>query len=199
MKLTKPSAPFSRINKFGDVTIDGLDANTIVLQTGHQILLPEYNEYTRNPSRLALTPGTHYLTNDRDYGTGILNLQRNWIAVYDSTSTIIDLFLFTYRPEKLQYTVNSSGKITQIVLDSRNGVISHGQFIYSNLTRDSNSDNIPDVLDQNVPGSLPNFLKPYTSIDGTPGTKTILKIVLLSNSNKIQTSNGLTIYVRGLL
>ena len=199
MILPKPSSPSSRIKKYGDVIIDGLDANTIVLQTRHPVLLPKYNEYTRRAGRPALTPGTYSLTNDRDYDTGILNLQRNWIAVYDSSGYKIDIFMFIYRPEKLQYTVSPAGKITQLILNTRNGVIYHKQFFYSDLTRDSNSDDIPDVFDSSVPESLPNFLKVFTSIDGTPGTKTILKIVLLSNGKKIQTSNGLTIYVRGLV
>lgn len=193
MILPTPSAPFNRIKAFGDITIDGLDADTLVLQTGHPELLPKYNEYTLDADHVLPAAGTYSLTNDYDPDTGIKNLQRNWIAVYDSTSSTVDFFLQTYRPEKLQFTVGASGKITQIVLNSRNGVIYHGQLIYSDLTRDSNSDLIPDVFDSTIPGSLPNFIKAHVSIDGTPGTK----VVLLSTGDEIQTSNGLTIFVRG--
>ena len=195
MILPSPSAPFNRIKAFGDITIDGLDADTLVLQTGHPDILPKYNEYTLDADHVLPAAGTYSLTNDYDVDTGIRNLQRNWIVLYDSTSSIVDFYLQTYRPEKLQFTVNSSGKITQIVLNSRNGVIYHGQLIYSNLTRDTDSDLIPDVLDTNIPGSLTNFIKHHISIDGTPGTK----LVLLSSGNEIQTSNGSTIFVRGSL
>lgn len=195
MILPSPLSPFNRIKMFGDITIDDLDADTLVLQTGHPDLLKRYNEYTLDADHVLPTAGTYSLTNDYDVDTGIRNLERNWIALYDSTSSIVDFYLQTYRPEKLQFTVNSSGKITQIVLNSRNGVIYHGQLIYSNLTRDTDSDLIPDVLDTNIPGSLTNFIKHHISIDGTPGTK----LVLLSSGNEIQTSNGSTIFVRGSL
>lgn len=195
MILPSPLSPFSRIKMFGDITIDGLNADTLVLQTGHPDLLKRYNEYTLDADHVLPSAGTYSLTNDYDVDTGIRNLERNWIALYDSTSSIVDFYLQTYRPEKLQFTVNSSGKITQIVLNSRNGIIYHGQSIYSDLTRDSDSDLIPDVLDSNASGSLPNFIKSHTSIDGTPGTK----VVLLSSGNEIQTSNGSTIFVRGSL
>ena len=195
MILPSPLSPFSRIKMFGDITIDGLNADTLALQTGHPDLLPKYNEYTLDADHVLPSAGTYSLTNDYDVNTGIRNLQRNWIALYDSTNSIVDFYLQTYRPEKLQFTVNSSGKITQIVLNSRNGVIHHGQLIYSNLTRDTDSDLIPDVLDTNIPGSLTNFIKHHISIDGTPGTK----LVLLSSGNEIQTSNGSTIFVRGSL
>lgn len=195
MILPLPSTPYSIIKKFGDITIDGLNADTLVLQTGHPDLLPKYNEYTLDSDHVLPSAGTHSLTNDYDVNTGIRNLERNWIALYDSTSSVIDFYLQTYRPEKLQFTVSASGKITQIVLNSRNGIIYHGQLIYSNLTRDTNSDLIPDVLDSGIPGSLANFIKHHISIDGTPGTK----LVLLSSGNEIQTSNGSTIFVRGSL
>jgi len=195
MILPTPGAPFQRIKAFGDITIDGLAANTLVLQTGHPDILPKYNEYTLDADHILPTAGTYSLTNDYNVDTGILNSQRNWIAVYDSTSSKIDFFLQTSRPEKLQFIVNSSGKITRLVLNSRNGIIYHGQLIYSTLIRDTDSDLIPDVLDANVSGSLPNFIKSHTSIDGTPGVKQ----VLLSTGNEIQTSNGLTIFVRGSL
>jgi hypothetical protein len=192
MILPTPAAPFNRIKAFGDITIDGLNADTLVLQTGHPDLLQKYNEYTLDADHTLPAAGTYTLTNDYEPDTGIRNLQRNWIAVYDSTSSKVDFFLQTYRPEKLQFTVNLSGKITQMVLNSRNGVIYHGQLTYSDLTRDSNSDLIPDVLDSSVSGSLPNFIKPYTSIDGTPG----VELVFSSSGNEIQTSNELTIFVR---
>ena len=195
MILPTPSAPFSRIKAFGDITIDGLDADTLVLQTGHPELLPKYNEYTLDADHTLPAVGTYSLTNDYDLEAGIRHLQRNWIAVYDSTGLTVDFFLHTHRPEKLQFTVGASGKITQIVLNSRNGVIYHGQLIYSDLTRDSNSDLIPDVFDSTIQGSLPNFIKAHTSIDGTPGTK----LLLLSSGNEIQTSNGYTIFLRGSL
>jgi hypothetical protein len=195
MILPAPSAPFTRIKAVGDITIDGLNADTLVLQTGHPDLLPKYNEYTLDTDHVLPAAGAYSLTNDYDPNTGIRNLRRNWIVVFDSTSSKVDFYLQTYRPEKLQFTVNSSGKITQLVLNSRNGVIYHGQLIYSDLTRDSNSDLVPDVLDPSVLGSVPNFIKSYTSIDGTPGVERVLS----SSENEIKTSNNFTVFVRGSL
>ncbi len=195
MYLTKPATPFQRIKASGDIIIDGLNADTLVLPTGHSDLLPKYNEYTLSTSHILPSSGTYSLTNDYDTNTGIRNLQRNWIVIYDSTNSKIDFFLQTYRPEKLQFTVNSSGKITQIILNSRNGIIYHGQLTYFNLIKDTDSDLIPDVLDSNISGSLPNFIQSFISIDRTPG----VKLVLLSSGNEIKTSNGSTIFVRGSL
>ncbi|MDD4521712.1 MAG: hypothetical protein PHW84_02005 [Methanosarcina sp.] len=195
MKLPTPGAPFSRIKAFGDITIDlsSENVNTLALQTGHPDLLPPYNEYTLKTGHTLPSAGTYSFTNDYDANVGILNIQRNWIAVYNSAGSIVDFFLSTYRPEKLQFMVNSSGYISQLILNSRNGIIYHGQLIYSNLTRDTNADGIPDVLDPNVIGSLPYFLKPYTSIDGTVGAE----VLLLSGGQEIVTSNGKTLFVRG--
>ena len=113
--------------------------------------------------------------------------------MYDSTSGTVDFFMFSYKPTKLQFTVNSSGHITQLVLNAGNGVIYHGQLLYSNLTRDSNSDLIPDVLDSTIIGSLPNFLKPYLSIDGTPGVIELFS----SDGLYFDTSDGYTLFVKG--
>ncbi|MEN6293607.1 MAG: hypothetical protein ABFD07_16530 [Methanobacterium sp.] len=165
MILSVPGAPFQRIKAIGDITIDGLNADILALKTGNSDILPKYNEFTLNDTHVLPTTGTYSLTNGFDPDTGLRNIQRNWIAVYDSSSSKIDFFLSTYRPEKLQFTVDSSGKLIQLVLNTRNGVIYHGQLIYSDLTRDSDSDLIPDVLDVDAPGSLPNFIKTHISID----------------------------------
>ena len=106
----------------------------------------------------------------------------------------MDFYLFTYKPTRFKFTVDSSGTITQLILYPGNGLIYHGQITYSDLTRDSNSDLIPDFLDSSVPGSLSKFLQPYDTVDGTPGSK----IVLLSNKKEIKTFNGYTIFVRGV-
>ncbi len=192
MILPIPGAPFSRIKTFGDIVIDFSGTkSTLALQTGHPDLLPKYNEYTLQAAHTLPAAGTYSLTNDYDPNTGILNIQRNWIAVYDSASSLVDFFLPTYKPTKLQFTVNSSGSITQLVLNSRNGSIYHGQQVYSNLTRDSNSDGIPDVLDPVMPGSLSKFLKSYVAIDGTPGVDQ-----LLAADGAIETVDGSNIFVR---
>lgn len=165
MILPTPRAPFQRIKAIGDITIDGLSADTLALKTGNSDILPKYNEFTLSANHTLPAAGTYSLTNDFDPDTGLRNIQRHWIAVYDSTSSKINFFLPTYRPTKLQFTIDSSGKLTQIVLNPRNGVIYHGQLIYSDLTRDSDSDLIPDVLDGDVSGSLPGFIKSRISID----------------------------------
>lgn len=165
MILPTPCAPFQRIKKFGDIIIDGLNADTLALKTGNSDILPRYNEFTLDSAHVLPAAGSYSLTNDFDPDNGLRNIRRHWIAVYDSASSKIDFFLPTYRPTKLQFTVNSSGKLTQLVLNPRNGVIYHGQLIYSDLTRDSDSDLIPDILDDNVSGSLPSFLRSHISID----------------------------------
>lgn len=192
MILPTPAAPFNRIKALGDIYID-VSGNELVLFTGHPDILTQYNEYTLAVGHTLPPAGTYALTNDYDTSTGILNLQRNWIALYDSTSDTVNFFMFSYKPTKLQFAVNSSGYITQLVLNAGNGVIYHGQLHYSNLTRDSNSNLIPDVLDSTILGSLPNFLKPYISIDGTPGVFELFS----SDGQYFLTSDGYTLFIKG--
>ncbi|HEY3389615.1 MAG TPA: hypothetical protein VGK38_08600 [Prolixibacteraceae bacterium] len=168
-------------------------STVLVLHTDNPDLLPRYNEYTLAVSRSLPSAGTYTFTNNYDTETGILNLNKSWIVIYDPTNNYVDFFLFTHKPTRLDYTVNSLGVITQLILWPGNGLIYHGQIIYPNLTFDSNSDLIPDFLDPTVNGSLSRFLNSYTVADGPQG----IKIILLSTGAEIKTSNGKTLFVRG--
>ena len=193
MKYTKPPIPFKRlkVTPGGSITID-CSAKNIIIPTGHPYLLPKYNEYCIG--RATQPSGTYTFTNDFNSNTGLKNLIYPWIALYDPQDTEIDFYLFSYSPQKLEYTVkdfySETGAfltsdlkefitadqktysvkfydqyITQLKLFPGNGIIYHGRLTYADLTRESNSDLIPDFLDINKIGSLTRFLQSY-SADG---------------------------------
>ena len=192
MKLPTPSAPFSPVYVHGEsITVDTA-GKVLVLPTGHPYLLPKYNEFTLTEGRTLPAAGTYTFTNDYDSELGILNLNKNFIVCYDPSGSEVDFYLFTYKPTRFKYTVDSSGTITQLILYPGNGLIYHGQITYSDLTRDSNSDLIPDFLDSSVLGSLSKFLQSYATVDGTPGAKQFLT----ADGKEFLTADGKYFFVR---
>lgn len=182
MKLEKPSAPFSQIKSIGEsITID-VSYSYLVIPTGHNYLLPLYNEFTL--ARDELSTGIHSLT-DSD----LQNMSYPWIVGYDPSESVIDFYLFTERPKQLQLTVEtitsegafltSSGdnyltsygeyylwydpanKITSMTLHRGNGIIYHGQIYNPLLSTDSNTILIPDAIHKSIEGSLMMFLECY--------------------------------------
>lgn len=139
--------PFKKLKINGEsITLEGT-WDTIALFTGHPDVLPQYNEYTLLNTHVLPTEGTYSLTDDYDINTGLKNINNNLIILYNSSYNKITFFMFTYHPTELQFSVGSSGNITQLVLYPGNGVIYHGQTTYSDLTRDSNNNGIPDCID----------------------------------------------------
>ena len=192
MRLKTPSAPFSPVCVVGEsITVDTA-GKVLLLPTGHPYLLPKYNEYTLTTGRTLPAAGTYSFTNDYDSELGILNLNKNFIVCYDPSGSEVDFYLFTYKPIRFKYTVDSSGTITQLILYPGNGLIYHGQITFSDLTRDSNSDLIPDFLDSSVLGSLSKFLQSYATVDGTPGAKQFLT----ADGKEFLTADGKYLFVR---
>jgi len=192
MMLHTPSAPFEPVSLRGSYTTVETEGKILVLCTGNPGLLPNFNEYTLTEGR-SLQAGIYNFTNDYNSETGILNLNKCFITVYDPDKTYADFYMFTHMPTNLKFTVDSLGIISELTIYPGNGLIYWGRIDYPDLTLDSNSDLIPDFLDQSVNGSLPRFLSSYAVADGPQG----IKVVLLSTNDEIQTSNGLTLFVRG--
>ena len=166
--MSTPSAPFEPLHIRGDSITLETDGKVLVLPTGNPDILMDYNEYTL-VGRTLPANGTYTIESDMQY------LISPWIALYDPTKTEVDFFLFTYKPSKLQYVVsdvvinsaqfqtadeinfttedeynflvNVTDKyITQLILYQGNGLIYHGQITHPDLTRDTDSDLIPDVF-----------------------------------------------------
>ena len=195
MRSRAPSAPFEPVSIIGESVTVETKGKILVLPTGHPYLLPKYNEFTLTEGRALPEAGTYTFTNDFETELGIKNLITPWIAIYDPAGRDVDFYLFTHRPKNLEFRRDESGNIYELVLYPGNGLIYHGQITYPDLTLDSDSNLIPNFLEESIEGSLTKFLQPYTTVDGTPGSK----IVLLSNKKEIKTYNGYTIFVRGVM
>jgi hypothetical protein len=104
---------------------------------------------------------THIFADSTNTSYGLQNLSKPWIALYDPTSNLIDFYLFTHRPKNLEFRRDESGNIYELVLYPGNGLIYHGQITYPDLTLDSDSNLIPNFLEESIEGSLTKFLKPY--------------------------------------
>lgn len=107
---------------------------------------------------------THIFADSTNTSYGLQNLSKPWIALYDPTSNLIDFYLFTYRPKNLEFKRDESGTIYEVRLYPGNGLIYHGQITFSDLTRDTNSDSVPDCLEAAVDGSVTKFLANYSMV-----------------------------------
>jgi len=154
-----PSAPFEPVFIRGDSVTLETEGKVLALFTGDETTLPGYNEYTIG--RAPYAAGTHNFTYDVDANTGLLNLIYPFISIFDPASNTADFFLATDRFNALSITVNSSNVITSLTLGVRNGLLYHGQIVYPDLTKDSNSNGIPDFLEAAMPGSITKFLQTY--------------------------------------
>lgn len=86
--------------------------------------------------------------------------------------------------------------LTQLKLSSVNGVIYYGIFKYSDLSKDSNSDSIPDYLDSSLKRSLVKFLYTYSAINKLSidnGSSLATNTLLLDGGESSETENILLI------
>jgi len=104
---------------------------------------------------------THQFEDSINTSYGLQNLTKPWIALYDPSTSLIDFYLHTNRPQALSFKRDETGTIHELSLYPGNGQIYHGRITYADLSRDSDSDLIPDCLEASVNGSITNFLKNY--------------------------------------
>jgi hypothetical protein len=107
---------------------------------------------------------TYEFSNDNSASTGLQNIVKPWLAVYDPAKTEIDFYLHTHRPKNLSYKRDESGTIYELQLYPGNGLIYWGRLTHCNLTLDSDSNLIPNCLEASVEGSLTKFLQSYGMI-----------------------------------
>ena len=190
MKLPTPSAPFSPVYVHGESITIETEGKTLVIPTGNHDILSNLNEYTLSRSGEVLEIGTYTLTDAE-----LQYMIKPWIALYDPAKTVLNFFLFTHKPKKLQYKisnvvinsaqfqtadgvnfvtadetnflVNVTDKyITQLILFPGNGLIYYGQITHCDLTRDTDSDLIPDILGRHPYHFVTADGAAYTTADG---------------------------------
>ena len=190
MILRTPSAPFKRIDPQGESITIETEGKTLVIPTGNHDILSNLNEYTLSRSGEVLEIGTYTLTDAE-----LQYMIKPWIALYDPAKTVLNFFLFTHKPKKLQYKnsnvvinsaqfqtadgvnfvtadetnflVNVTDKyITQLILFPGNGLIYYGQITHCDLTRDTDSDLIPDILGRHPYHFVTADGAAYTTADG---------------------------------
>jgi hypothetical protein len=190
MKLPTPSAPFSPVPLRGESVTIETEGKTLVIPTGNHDILSNLNEYTLSRSGEVLEIGTYTLTDAE-----LQYMIKPWIALYDPAKTVLNFFLFTHKPKKLQYKisnvvinsaqfqtadgvnfvtadetnflVNVTDKyITQLILFPGNGLIYYGQITHCDLTRDTDSDLIPDILGRHPYHFVTADGAAYTTADG---------------------------------
>ncbi len=104
---------------------------------------------------------TYQLSDTTSASTGLQNLSKPWLALYDPAKTEIDFFLHTYRPKQLEFKKDESGNIHELKLFPGNGQLYHGRVTHCNPALDSDSNNIPDCLEASIEGSITKFLQSY--------------------------------------
>lgn len=104
---------------------------------------------------------THEFSNDTNASTGLQHIVKPWIAILEDDTQEIDFYQFDERPKNLTFKRDQTGTVYELNLYPGNGNCRHGKIKYSNLTRDTDSDGIPDCLDPQVAGSVTTFLKSH--------------------------------------
>jgi len=102
--------------------------------------------------------------NSTNASYGLQNITKPWIALYDPTTSLIDFYLFTHRPQNLTYKRNEAGVIHELNLYPGSGSVYHGQVAFTDLTADTDSDTIPDCLEASIAGSVTKFLDNYSMV-----------------------------------
>lgn len=108
---------------------------------------------------------TYQFSDTTSASTGLQNLSKPWIALYDPAKTEIDFYLFTYRPKNLEFKRDESGTIHELKLFPGNGQLYHGRVTHCNPALDSDSNNIPDCLEASIEGSITKFLQSYGMVE----------------------------------
>ena len=108
---------------------------------------------------------TYQFSDTTSASTGLQNLAKPWLALYDPDKTEIDFFLHTYRPKQLEFKKDESGNIHELKLFPGNGQIYHGRVTHCNPALDSDSNNIPDCLEASIEGSITKFLQSYGMVE----------------------------------
>jgi len=167
-----------RVGNRSSATDYGFDGNIKDITFYNRILTPSEKEAAKNgnpPSSGLIYRGlnsipinmgstTHQFADSTNTSYGLQNLSKPWIALYDPTSNLIDFYLFTYRPKNLEFKRDESGTIYEVKLYPGNGLIYYGQIHYSDLSNDSDSNDIPDCLEAAVDGSVTKFLANYSMV-----------------------------------
>lgn len=115
--------------------------------------LGEYYFNNQNPGNT-----TYKFSNDNLQSTGLQNLSNPWIGLLDSSGNISYL-VFTDRPSEISYIRDDSGSIYEIVIDPGNAMVYRGSTYFGDQTTDTDTDGIPDVLEESVTNSVSNFLQ----------------------------------------
>lgn len=150
----KPITPYLRIGNFstGEYQFNG-SINNIKISLDSVIKC----NYAPTVSNMGST--THEFADSTNASYGLHHMVKPWIALLEDDTQEIDFYLFDERPKNLKYKQNESGKVYELEVFPGNGNCYHGRIKYSGLTRDTNSDGIPDCLDPDVEGSITKFLK----------------------------------------
>lgn len=132
-----------------------------------QFYLPPSDNNRTNCSKMRLRLITSYtgsgettyiFTKDTNQSTGFNNLTNPWIVMLDSSGDV-GYLVFTDRPNSISYIRDDSGNIKEFVIDPGNSMVYRGQTYLGDHSTDTNSDGIPDCLEESIESSVANVLK----------------------------------------
>jgi len=115
-----------RVKTVGGTATIQTAGKVLVVPTGNHSLLPNFNEYTLTSGRTLPDLGTYIFTNDYNSNTGLKNINKNWIAILDPTKTIIDFFMFNYKPNALKIVVSNTYNGYYLLNDGTNFILNNG-------------------------------------------------------------------------
>lgn len=104
---------------------------------------------------------TYKFSDSNNESTGLQRLMKPWIALFDPSKNIIDVFRFTHIPKAIEYKKDGTGQIYEIIVSTVNGMLYHSQHIHYDMNKDSDSNYIPNFLEASIDGSITKLLQSY--------------------------------------
>ena len=141
---------------------DGQDSSTTGISQA-KLKLEVYYSTTNDITtgyldRYGLT--TYEFENSTNQYYGLQNLNNSWLTLFDATSKTIEYLVLSRRPTGLKIRADENEDIDTIELTLPKGTVIHaGSLSHGDLTRDSDSDGIPDFLEENLEAAIPSLVK----------------------------------------
>lgn len=89
------------------------------------------------------------------------NMSKPWVAFLDPNGNV-SYIVFTNRSATITCMRNSLGNVYEVIIDPGNSLVYRGNTYLGDQTTDSNSDGIPDILEETVEASIANALKNFS-------------------------------------
>lgn len=93
---------------------------------------------------------TYEFENSSNHNYGLMNMNKNWLVLYDPDSKNIEYLIFTKRPIAIEMNADHNKYVKYIDITLQKGTrVFAGSLYHSDHSRDSDNDGVKDVFEEN--------------------------------------------------